>query len=510
MHQSSAARSTTTVRFTGGKKHSALHGKMTRTLEAFADAIDAEIRILEVWCAEREEDWICALGGYGYPNTMSATATAGTPILHPDANPNPNLDMANKEKDNDGEDKDRDYKPEPGVVVSLLRTEKAFRDRFEDSFQVILDVVVQVTGHAPPGSEPSADSPSSSEEREHDLARNSHFILDRDSSWVHLPTRSPSSTTALLLDTLFSAVQQHLERGDNVTAEALMRVFVRSAEPVWGMVGRWIAVGFDVTSSNLNSSPGSTTGGGAGRGLEEEFFIESNGLGVEMGVLGLLDPDFWREGYSLRESAISILHNGSRGSESLRESGLGLDSKNNDDDDSAAGKLNNNNSSSIPTFLRHVAGAVLESGKATGLLKVLGMDPTLMELDHGVDEDVQNILHGEDWVSFQSLIASNSASSSSDVASEAKADGVPSLFSVSIDRLSRIIYDKLTPHGQANGALLAKVIMEECDFWSHLRVIQSLYMMRRGDIISDFTDVLFAKVLFPLVALLFVVKRRID
>lgn len=355
---------------------------MTRTLEAFADAIDAEIRILEVWCAEREEDWIRALGGYGYSNTTSTTATSGTPILNPD------FGLANKGKDNDGKDKDKDYRPETGVVVSLLGTEKAFRDRFEDSFQVILDVVVQVIGHAPPGLESSSDSASSSGEREHDSASNP-FTSETDSSWVHLPTRSPSSTTALLLDTLFSAVQQRLERGDNVTAEALMRVFVRSAEPVWGMVGRWIAVGFDVSSSSSNSLPGSTIGGSTGKGLEEEFFIESNGLGAEMGVLGLLDPDFWREGYSLRESTNSFPRDVSRDNASLGESGLGLDSKNNDDDDSTpAGKFNSNNSS-IPTFLRHVAGTVLESGKATGLLKVLGMDPALMEL---VDEDAQ-IIH---------------------------------------------------------------------------------------------------------------------
>ncbi|KAE9409816.1 hypothetical protein BT96DRAFT_962003 [Gymnopus androsaceus JB14] len=370
--------------FTSAIMHPVLHrmraahnGKMTRTLEAFADAIDAEIRALEIWCSDREEAWVRALGGYTSP--------------HPDDSP--------------------DSKP----VVSLLGTEKAFRDRFEDSFQVILEVVNQVIG-----------APESEE-------------------WV-LPTRSPSSTTALLLDTLFYTVQQRLERGDKITAESLMRIFVRSAEPVWSMVGKWISAGFEIQ----NQSPA-----GTGGGLEEEFFIESNGLGIEIGVLGLLDPDFWRDGYSLRES-------------------IGPGSESEDDDSVQMQKC-------IPSFLKHVAVIVLESGKATGLLKVLGMD--VLDLDN---EDAQ-VLREREWVSFQTLVADSSS-----LEVESKADG-PSLFSVSVDQLSRLIYDKLTPYEQANGALLAKVIIEECDFLTHLRAIESLYLMRRGDIISDFTDVLFAK-----------------
>lgn len=66
------------------------------------------------------------------------------------------------EKDSDGNYKDQDYKPE-SIVISLFRTERSFRDRFENSFQVKLDVnVAQV--------EPSRDSALSSEEREYDSA----------------------------------------------------------------------------------------------------------------------------------------------------------------------------------------------------------------------------------------------------------------------------------------------------------------------------------------------------
>ena len=35
--------------------------------------------------------------------------------------------------------------------------------------------------------------------------------------------------------------------------------------------------------------------------LDDEFFIESSGVGVGMIALGLLDFEFWNDGYALRE-----------------------------------------------------------------------------------------------------------------------------------------------------------------------------------------------------------------
>ncbi|KAJ3854196.1 Spc98 family-domain-containing protein [Lentinula lateritia] len=361
-------------------------GKITRTLEAFADAIDTEIRMLEVWCSDKEEAWLRALGGL-------------TPL--------PEFGTPNK-----------------GLVVSLLGTEKAFRDQFEDSFNVMLDVVIQIVG------EPESEG------------------------WT-LPTRSPSLTTTLLLDTLFSTVQQRLERGDKITADTLMRVCVRSAEPVWNMIGKWIGTGFDM---NRGHDQGQYQVGGE---LEEEFFIESNGLGIELGVLGLLDPDFWQEGYSLRDGAF-----------------LGSTSTSQENEESTSSQTQR----CIPSFLQHVAVPVLESGKAIGLLKALGTD--VQDL---IDKEAQ-FLRGWQWTSFQHVVAGDPTSSSQN-----DTDG-RALFSVSVDQLSRLIYDKLTPYAQAAGSLLAKVIFEKCDFWSHLRSIESIYLMRRGDIISDFTDILFAKI----------------
>ena len=49
--------------------------------------------------------------------------------------------------------------------------------------------------------------------------------------------------TALLLDTLFIGVQQHMERRDTVTSDVLMRVFIQTTEPVWSMAGKWLRKG---------------------------------------------------------------------------------------------------------------------------------------------------------------------------------------------------------------------------------------------------------------------------
>ncbi|KAJ3754228.1 Spc98 family-domain-containing protein [Lentinula raphanica] len=365
--------------------------KITRTLEAFADAIDTEIRSLEVWCSIREEAWLRALNGL---------------------TPNPTTHFESELDDQ-------------GLIVSLLGTEKALRDQFEDSFNAMLKIVIQVVG------EP------------------------QDDEWT-LPTQTPSSITTLLLDTLFSAVQLRLERGNQVTAATLTRVFVRSAEPIWRMVGRWISHGFEMNSGHSQTL--SEVGKG---GLDEEFFIEWNGIGIELGVIGLLDPDFWQEGYCLR---------GDTSSSSVSIS------------DTNQSPTSTQTQGRIPNFLKHVAVTVLESGKAMGLLSALGADVQVLESAEA------HFIRDYEWPSFQKLVADEPSGPSEDSQFDSNA-----LFAVSVDQLSRRIYDKLAPYCHATGSLLAKVIIEECDFWIHLRAIESVFLMQRGDIISDFADILFAK-----------------
>ena len=343
----------------------------TRTCEAFADAVDRTVRGLDSWCAAREE--------------AISRACCGV-----------------------------DEKP---LVISLLSTEKAIRDEFETSLEVLLEIVRTVFEVQ---SNDKSESP--------------------DSSFTR---RSPAALTALLLDTLFIGVQQHMERRDTVTSDALMRVFVQTAEPVWGMVGKWLRDGM-----GLGLSVGSGGNFGMADELDDEFFIESSGVGVGMMALGLLDPEFWDEGYALREGVALMGEDSVSGSAIRRKA--------------------------IPLFLEHVAELVLSTGKAVGLIRAFGGPP----LANGFDS----------WRTFADLVSSETHDSDG---VEQKSAG---LFSVSVDTLSRLIYDGLLPHCQVTGALLVKLLVDDCQLLWHMKAIEGFFLMRKGDAMSHFTDILFTKV----------------
>ena len=348
----------------------------TRTCEAFADAVDRTVRGLDSWCAAREE--------------AISRACCGV-----------------------------DEEP---LVISLLSTEKAIRDEFETSLEVLLEVVRTVF-----------------EAQSNDDSEFSNSSYTR---------RSPATLTALLLDTLFIGVQQHMERRDTVTSDALMRVFVQTAEPVWSMVGKWLRDGM-----GLGLSVGSGGNFGMADELDDEFFIESSGVGVGMMALGLLDPEFWNEGYALRDG-VALMSDPVSGSAIRRKA--------------------------IPLFLEHVAELVLSTGKAVGLIRTLGGPP----LANGFDN----------WRTLADLVSSETHDSDG---VEQKSGG---LFSVSVDTLSRLIYDGLLPHCQVTGALLVKLLVDDCQLLWHMKAVEGFFLMRKGDAMSHFTDILFTKVsigLFP-------------
>jgi len=342
----------------------------TRTCEAFADAVDRTVRGLDSWCAGREEAMCRAYSG-------------------------------------------ADDEP---LVISLLATEKAIRDEYETSLEVLLEVVQTVFELQ---SSEDADS------------------FDRGST-----RRPPATLTALLLDTLFIKVQQHMERRDTVTSDALMRVFVQTAEPVWGMVGKWLRDGM-----GLGLSVGSGGSFGMAGELDDEFFIESSGVGIGMMALGLLDPEFWHEGYALREGIVLT-------------------------GDSVSGLAPRRKA--IPLFLEHVAELVLGTGKAVGLIRALGGPPSA----NGFNS----------WRTFADLVSSEALD----------LDGVKQksagLFSVSVDTLSRLIYDGLLPHCQVTGALLVNLLVDDCQLLWHMEAVECFFLMRKGDAMSHFTDILFTKV----------------
>ncbi len=103
----------------------------------------------------------------------------------------------------------------PGLVVSLLNTEKTVRDRFGPAFFVLLDVVRSIVPE---------------------------LVDDQRAALQWMRARSPSVVVAALMDALFARAQEHIERGedaDTFTGGVLMRVFVRAAEPVWRLAEGW-------------------------------------------------------------------------------------------------------------------------------------------------------------------------------------------------------------------------------------------------------------------------------
>lgn len=340
----------------------------SRTLEAFADAVDFEIRSFDKWCSSKEEDICRAHAGLG-----------------------------------------------DALVVTFLSLEKSIRDKFASTLVVLTEVLGKVMQKA------------SSRRQYHTYVNPASPgpIWNLTEIQSHVP---PSIITSILLNTLLQAVQEKSSMGDIVTSDGLMRVFAKTAEPVWSMMGTWLKNGMPIHDLATATVPSAgTTYGDAGT-VDDEFFVEDN-------EIGLLDPDFWVEGYKLRDT--------------VGEDGDG--------------------SQSIPIFIGHVADAVLSAGKAIGLLRALG-DPHLFG-DQGQQIGIPT------WKRFGSLIeASNEHNTTS------------------ADVLSRLVHDELHPHCLSAQGILKNVLVEDCDLWLHVHAIEDCYLMRRGDAMSHFLDKLFNKV----------------
>ncbi|TBU41458.1 Spc98 family-domain-containing protein [Dichomitus squalens] len=364
--------------------------RITQTLEAFADALDAEVRAFDAWCAQREEDMCHARAGLGGK-----------------------------------------------LVVSLLSLEKAIRDSFGSSFPVLLDIVRLVV-------------------------RRSQRLHDDDEAtevWTlpDLPQRAPPSTiAAILLDALLVAVQDHVSMGDAVTSSAIVRVFTASAEPVWSMIHKWMRDGMPVRDGQLGALPLAAQVHSPLKTLQDEFFVEDNELLV-------LDPDFWAEGFALRDG-----HSGSAQDEDA--DGLGRPT-------------------SVPVFLVHVAQLVLATGKVAGLLRVLGIS-ALFDGER-LEDGTTTRPWMADWRSFKTLLKQPRVHECIDGTGEVTASLEGAV--ASSENLSRIVYDELLPYSELAHEALRKVLVDECELWAHLNVMEDLFLMRRGDAMSHFVDVLFTR-----------------
>jgi len=215
----------------------------SRTLEAFAEAVDFEVRKFDAWCSAREED-ICR-----------AQRPSGT--------------------------------PKQPLVVSLLSLEKYVRDEFGSTFGTLKRILEGVTQKA-------------SASRKYQV----HFVKSAvtDSSAMQIWDLTevqgnvpPATITTYLLNSLLHAVREQDLMGETTVSATLMRVFSKSVEPVWSMIEVWIRDGMpihDLSSLGAPVVPEDDEGNGQG-GIDDEFFIEDN-------EMPLLDPDFWAEGCILR------------------------------------------------------------------------------------------------------------------------------------------------------------------------------------------------------------------
>jgi gamma-tubulin complex component 5 len=348
----------TSVSESTAKLHPRVSGhlrRVTRTLEAFSEAVGIQIGLFNSWCATQERDISLALAGNG-----------------------------------------------PPLTVSFLNLEKTMRDSFSRTFDALLEVLRKVMSRAT---------------RSQDKVMEVWMLLD-------LPIRiSPFTMSTLLLDTLLTAADSSSSNGDTETSKALMQVFAASAEPMWTMIDLWLKHGTPTQDPALRQEGDSLTA------LDDEFFIQDNGLSI-------LDPDFWTEGFTIREA----------------------------DPDAHI-------SESKPLLLELMANHILRAGKAVGLLRILDLPLT--------NDATHEPTSMTGWPTFSALLRGHSSAA---------------LVETSKEHLSHFIHDIILPRCQIPQKRLAQMAISECDLWLHLTAIEDLYFMRKGDAISYFSDILFHKV----------------
>ncbi len=369
--------------------------RTTRTFEAFAEAIDAQVREFDSWCATQEESICMGQAGIGAP-----------------------------------------------LVVSLLSTEQALRSRFSETFSNILNILQYVVQRCTR----SALQPE---------------VITAVWTYPDLPKRMcPAAITALLLDSLLQSIQKCSEMGDDITVDAMKRVFSDTAEPSWGLMHQWLRDGMPV--QDIAPHPPSQVGRGLdGRQLDDEFIVEDN-------ELPLLDPDFWKEGFVLRADTGET---GNPGAE-------------------------HRSAMMVPIFLQPIAVDLLEAGKALGLLRTLGVPLTLGQ-HYGAGQWMAS------WRSFKDVLYG--PPDEHQEVSDEDASQVAGM--ASTDDFSSMVYDELIgPCRQAKESL-SRVLADECDLWLHLIAMEGLYLMRRGDVMSNFVDVLFSRVSFDSTLAFSIIQR---
>lgn len=128
-------------------------------------------------------------------------------------------------------------------------------------------------------------------------------------------------------------------------------------------------------------------------------------------------------------------------------------------------------SESASVLLDLVANHVLRAGKAVGLLRVLDLSV--------INGPAHESTWMTDWSTFIALLHEHHA---------------VALVETCKEHLAQFVHDVILPRCQIPQKRLAQVALSECDLWLHLTAIEGLYLMRKGDAMSYFSETLFAKV----------------
>ncbi|KAG8747089.1 hypothetical protein FRC10_002505 [Ceratobasidium sp. 414] len=461
-----------------------------RTLDAFAEAVDTRLRALDEFCAGLE--------------TRICNARLGVSDT-----------------------------TEP-VIVSLLNLRRCLDNFMSRTYDVLYDLIRSLPDELPAQSyaRPRSYYPTS--------AASTVTILSP------LPLQGvynvhPALLSKRLLDRLFLAVracnrditQPYPPSSNNITANTgnthLMAIFVATAEPLWASIGAWVKWGIDVARDALDVGTEDTPDGNDLTSDREFFVRRREGIDVA-------SPDFWTVGYVLRTSVsdeeededgrawLEIALAASRGS------GVGTRSRGLLDPRSGTlHEVETRPKALVPDCLTPIAGQALAAGKAVGLLRAIGVWGESAEEYESIGSDGEQNDEGEDWPSFADTLKEAEAAGILDITFEtgpledlarynlddtiiadssflanqlspstmAKPDYPisPNLASeVLLNDLPHILADKVSPRCQISAFRLNRVLVEDCELWSHLGAMEDLCFMRRGDVMTHFCDVLFARI----------------
>jgi gamma-tubulin complex component 5 len=260
-----------------------------------------------------------------------------------------------------------------------------------------------------------------------------------------LTSYHPSILSTLILDGLLASIREQLSMGETATSQALLAILIHTAQPIWSSIGRWLRDGMDaVEDEGVHGS----------LKHDQELFIEK-------GEVPLGSPDFWDEGYRLRRVTEDAGHSTST---QPRDS--------------------------VPAVFQTIAQDVLAAGKAVGLLRAMGLDtPASFRMQE------------HEWLSFKQLYARLEDGASKEVelailalAGENQILDATAGMRWASDALVASVQDYAMSVCQEAHSQLIRVLKEDCELSRHLSGMQALFLMRRGDILSDWCDVVFAKV----------------